>query len=270
MRAPIFLLAAILVAPLMVQAQLAKEKFQMDGITEVEVRGSFCKVKIDGYNGSTLYFDGVIEGNSGKDYSIEYDRSGSLLKVWIDSPRSSWGSVDCDLTLRVPSTVDVTVDNSSGEVIATGLAGKSLRLEASSGGLEANDIGGDILMKTSSGDIEITGLKGDLEIRSSSGGQRVRDVNGNVEGRSSSGRINLVNIVGDIDAETSSGGITLDGFRGGLKLESTSGSIRGDEVELTADSYFRSSSGSIDMELVNDVQSLNYDLEASSGSIKGR
>ncbi len=114
----------------------------------------------------------------------------------------------------------------------------------------------------------LTGLKGDLWVKYSSGDQRIRNVDGNIEGRSSSGRISLEEIDGDIVAETSSGGIELDGFKGGLKLESTSGSLKGDDVELTANSYFKSSSGSIDIELVNDIESLNFDLQASSGSLR--
>ena len=55
------------------------------------MNGSFCDVTVEGYNGETLYFEGIIKGRSGKRYSIEYDQSGSLLKIWVDSPRSNWG-----------------------------------------------------------------------------------------------------------------------------------------------------------------------------------
>ena len=105
------------------QSLLADEKFQMDGINEVDIRGSFCEVEITGQSDQTLYFDGWIRGRSGKSYEIEYDRQGSLLKVWINSPRSSWGSIDCKLDLRIPKGIDVTVDNSSGSVRATSLGG---------------------------------------------------------------------------------------------------------------------------------------------------
>ena len=250
------------------QSDLADEKFEMEGIKEVEVRGSFCDVSVKGYSGQTLYFEGRVSGSSGRNYAIRYDRDGSFLKIWVESPRNNWGYTRGQLDLKVPSDIEVIVDNSSGDVLAEDLSGRTIKLEASSGDIEANDIGNDLDLETSSGDIELTGLKGNLTSKSSSGDQRLRDINGDVEGRSSSGRISLEDVVGDIVAETSSGGIDLDGFRGGLKLESTSGSLDGDEIELTANSSFRSSSGSIDMELINDIESLNFDLDASSGSLR--
>lgn len=271
MRTLIAFLMVIWLSNMLVQAQstLAEEKFEMDDIKEVEVRGSFCSVSVKGYSGKTLYFDGEITGSSKKDYTIGYDRDGSLLKIWVESPNNNWGYTRGQLKLRVPSGIEVIVDNSSGDVFASDLSGRNIRIEASSGSLEVEDVSNDLLLETSSGSIELTGLtNGDLKIKSSSGSQRIRNVKGNIESRSSSGRISLDNITGDIEAETSSGGIELDGFRGGLKLESTSGSLNGDEIELTSNSYFRSSSGSIDMELVNDIESLNFDLDASSGSLR--
>jgi len=251
------------------QTTLAEESFEMDGITEVEIKGAFCDVKVEGYgSGATLYFDGAINGLSGKSYSIEFDRSGSMLQIWVESPRSNWGSVDCNLNLKLAKTTNVTVDNSSGDVFVSDLSGKSLRFEASSGDLEIRNISADLRLETSSGDIELENLTGELQSRSSSGDQDLSKINGDIESYSSSGTIELQDIVGDIMAETSSGGISLDDVKGGLKLESTSGSLRGDDVELTADAYFKSSSGSIDMDLVNEIESLDFDLKASSGSLR--
>ncbi len=270
MRTLIIILGTVTINSSLIYAQsdLAEEKFELYGIKEVEVRGSFCDVTVKGYTGQTLYFDGKISGSSGKNYSIEYDRDGSFLKIWVESPHNNWGFTRGQLNLRVPDGIEVVVDNSSGDVYASDLTGRNIRLEASSGDIEANDIGNDLLLETSSGDIELTGLNGNLRSKSSSGDQRLRKVKGDIDGRSSSGRISLDDIVGDIVAETSSGGIELDGFKGGLKLESTSGSLNGDEIELTTNSSFRSSSGSIDMELVNEIESLNFDLDASSGSLR--
>lgn len=241
----------------------------MDGIDEVEIKGRFCEVSVTGYSGSTTYFEGAITGSSRGDYTIEYDRSGSSLEIWVDSPRNNWsGSIRGELKLRVPENTLVVVDNSSGAVFANNLSTSETRLEASSGKIEAENINGDLYIETSSGSIELDGLVGDLMVESSSGSQRITDVVGNIDGKSSSGRIRFFDIEGDIEAVTTSGGISLDNVKGGLELESSSGSLNGEEIEITADSYFKSSSGSIDMELVNDVNSLRYDLSASSGSLR--
>ncbi len=138
------------------QSILAEEKFEMDGIKDIEVRGSFCDVSVKGYTGQTLYFDGRIKGTSGKNYSIEYDRDGSSLKIWVEAPRNNWGYTRGQLDLRVPSGIEVNVDNSSGDVYASDLSGSSIKIESSLGDREVNDIGNDLLLETSSGDIELT------------------------------------------------------------------------------------------------------------------
>ena len=250
------------------QSIVAEKKFDMEGIKSLEVNGSFCSVEIIGYGGSTLIFEGEIKASSDKEYSIEYDRDGDELKVWIESPRNNWGNTNGSLRFKVPSSTQVVVDNSSGSVAASGLKSMFIKLEASSGSIKARDMEGDMYLETSSGSSELEGLVGDLEIKSSSGSQSIESVVGNIAGRSSSGRIRFRNIKGDIVAETSSGGISLDDVVGGLELESTSGSLNGDRIKISNNSYFKSSSGSIRMELINDLETLNFDLKASSGSLR--
>ena len=55
---------------------------------------------------------------------------------------------------------------------------------------------------------------------------------------------------------------------GKLDVETTSGSIRGESVSLDGDSFFESSSGSINIELDNDISSMSFDLKASSGGLR--
>ena len=68
------------------------------------------------------------------------------------------GFIDGDLKLRVPMSIDVEVDNSSGDVFASNLSGRSLSFESSSGSLEIEDINSDLFLKSSSGDIELEGF----------------------------------------------------------------------------------------------------------------
>ena len=91
---------------------------------------------------------------------------------------------------------------------------------------------------------------GDLMIKSSSGSSKIEEHNG------------------DLRVETASGGIRLISVEGVLICNTVSGTIRGEHVELLGDSSFSTASGTIALELVNDVDDLNFDLRSVSGSLQ--
>jgi hypothetical protein len=50
-------------------------------------------------------------------------------------------------------------------------------------------------------------------------------------------------------------------------LQASSGKIHGEQITLTGNSSFRTSSGSIDYDFTNDIDELKFELESSSGQI---
>lgn len=253
MRAVVSILALLSALSIKAQDIIDEVSFSYDGITHLEVEGSFTRVEIKGVNGDQLKFDGKITGKSGKgDIEIKYEKSGSRLHVWIDrsSRYSSWNSnLKGELIFSVPKNIELNIDNSSGAVYAEQINASTCRLEASSGKVHARYITASTQLETSSGRITAEYINGNLKSKSSSGGQSLKNIKGNISSVASSGRISLENTEGQLNLRNSSGG------------------IHGENVNIIGDSRLKSTSGSIKLELTQDIESYTYDCSASSGSI---
>lgn len=102
------------------------------------------------------------------------------------------GNCYIDYRLEVPATATVELESSSGAIRVTGVAGAEV--EADSGKVTADRIGGPLKVHTSSGEITATGLSGpSAEVRSSSG----------------NARLDFTKAPSSVLAETSSGAVTL-------------------------------------------------------------
>ncbi|TAJ14040.1 hypothetical protein DMA11_06720 [Marinilabiliaceae bacterium JC017] len=275
-------------------------------ITSISVEGSFCNVEVNGYSGHDVELQGVIKSTKDYDIKIRYEERDNELKVWIDRPKSIWGSINGKLTFKVPASTNIHVDNSSGSIYVENIGQSEVKLKASSGNVKVKnidtdllasassgslyleDVTGNVKSKTSSGSQQIIGVNGDLtteassgsikvegiggnaEIKTSSGGQLLYMIEGDVQSRASSGSLKIDQVTGDLTANTTSGGIKLDRITGAVSLSSSSGSQRGVNIKLTGHSSFKSSSGSISMELLNDTNELSFELSASSGSLSAK
>lgn len=281
----------------------AEESF--DNIAKLVVKGSFCEVDIKSHSLSVLDFKAEVKSRKDRDdIRISYEVEGSTLNVWIERPRSLSGSFDGFLHFLVPKNTHVFVENSSGSIRVENIGQSMVELSASSGSIRAENIDsdlsaiassgsltiasidGDLTAKTSSGSqsishiegnvntslssgsINISDVKGEVKTQTSSGSQKIYNVENGVEAVAVSGSINMENIIGHVNAKTSSGSIKLKNIKGVLHLSSSSGGQSGIAVLLTGDSSFSSSSGSVQMELLNSEDQLSFDLRASSGSLR--
>jgi DUF4097 and DUF4098 domain-containing protein YvlB len=172
------------------------------------------------------------------------------------------------IDISIPKNIEVTAANSSGDLKVKNLSGKSINLRASSGDVDAENLEGDLSITASSGDLTLNNLKGDLSGRTSSGSQEFRNVTGDISTVASSGDIEIEKSNGKLDALTSSGGISLKDTEGFVTVKTSSGDIEGNNVMLNESSNFKTSSGDIDIDLKNDIESLSFYLKASSGSLR--
>lgn len=253
MRFQFLFLALLSINVINAQNIIDEVSFSYGDITHLEVEGSFAKVEIKGVAGDELTFDGKLTGRDRVDnVKIKYEKSGSKLHVWIDRPSrmNNWSNnLNGQLTFTVPKSILLYIDNSSGAIHVDNINAKTCRLESSSGAIYANQITAETYLESSSGRINAEGINGNIEGKSSSGRQIISNVKGNIQTVSSSGRIVLANVEGRLDLRNTSGGIT------------------GEEIYITGNSKFRSTSGSIKMELTKDIESYTYECKASSGSI---
>lgn len=213
------------------------------GATRVEIVARAGSLKVQGRAGlQKLSASGTACAASVaqlEQVQILATRQGGTLRVEARVPEGSWGmgNASLDLTVELPDSLALKVEDSSGSLEVRGVA--SLDLADSSGGIVVEDVkgdlavqdssgemrlarvGGDLRVSDSSGEIEITRVGGRVEVvEDSSGGMRIAEVAGGVVvRRDSSGEIDVRDVGGDFTVERDgSGGIRHSGVRGKVSL----------------------------------------------------
>ncbi|MEQ9404015.1 MAG: DUF4097 family beta strand repeat-containing protein [Cyclobacteriaceae bacterium] len=271
MKKVLILLAFVTIAG-MARAQnvIASTELEAQNVNEVRIEGSFCDVYVE--RGDRNYVTGVIKGKGEKgDYTFDTEITGSTLVVKvIRKDRRSWKGYNLSeskIELTIRDGVKLDIDNSSGDIYVTGLSTDDSKIEATSGDITLKRIQADIEVETSSGDISIDQLTGALEIQSTSGDQRIYNTDGDIDSRASSGDITISNFNGKMEMETTSGDVDIRGGIGILNVQTTSGNIEGDDIDLKGDAYFRASSGDVEIDFLNDLSEMSFDLTATSGNL---
>jgi DUF4097 and DUF4098 domain-containing protein YvlB len=269
---------------------LITDHFTLAGITELEVEGRFCNVRIAAQDNPQVDFKGEIKGKKLRyNYLIKHLQEGSKLKVWIEvdksNPQTYKRSEDDDLPewktfninahyltanlwFKVPKNLKTTVNNTSGRVFLNGLASEKIAVKTNSGTIHLDNLIGNPVININSGRLIVNNLQGNAIANSTSGNQIWNNVKGNVESKVNSGRIRIDRIEGDVLATATSGTINLYHIQGKINAETTSGRIRGKGLKIQKDSHFQASSGNIKVGLKNDLQEFKFNLQAQSGNIR--
>jgi len=231
------LVAALLIAP----AAGADCKFSAprnvdidaSGIKKLVVEAGAGDLKINGVQGaSRVHGVGDACGDSQQRLDgirLEARRDGDTIfvRTVLHDEDSRWHRDWMDVSLDVPSTVEASVDDSSGDLLISDVAG--LRLHDSSGDQVIRDIAGNVEVSDSSGDVEIKNVRGNVSVTDSSGDVVIADVNGNVAiPVDSSGGLSFRRIHGDVHISTdSSGDISIADVNKNVSIDSDSaGDIR--------------------------------------------
>lgn len=252
------------------QRVLASAELEAQNISEVRVEGSFCDVIVE--KGDKNYMVASIMGKGEEgDFRFDTQTIGSTLVIKVvRKAKQSWKGYnlrESKIELTLKDGVKVDINNSSGDVFISDLNTDESKIEATSGDITLKRIKANVEVESSSGDISIDELVGSLDMESTSGDQRLFDVKGSIDTRASSGDITISNFDGEVELEATSGDVSLRGGVGSLKVRTTSGDIEGTSIELSGNAYFKSSSGDVEIDFVNDVSSLSFDLTASSGNL---
>lgn len=253
------------------QNTLAKAELEAENIDEVRIEGSFVDVYVK--SGERVYFKGVITGSGDEgDYSFDTDIVGKTLVIRVGRKTNrNWKNYrinESRIDLTIVDGVKLDIDNSSGDVNVANLRASESKIEASSGDITLRSIVANLSVETSSGDIDIDGLTGDSDIESTSGDQEIFNSKGNIETRASSGDITISGFNGKIEIQTTSGDVEIRKGVGAIKARTTSGEIDGYAIEINDNCYFDATSGNIEIDFVNDLDELSFDLTATSGDLE--
>jgi hypothetical protein len=113
-----------------------------------------------------------------------------------------------DLTVEVPKNLDVKIDDGSGTIFVTALAG-NLEIEDDSGSIEIRMMTGRVSISDGSGTVEVTDMIGNLEVKDGSGRIDIGGVTGNVRIVDGSGSMTVKDIDGNLTVTDGSGSIEI-------------------------------------------------------------
>ncbi|UZR92745.1 DUF4097 family beta strand repeat-containing protein [Chondrinema litorale] len=234
-------------------AQNVTEK-TFNNVSEVNVLGKFMTVTINGEDRNNIEVKTDLNDRATEYYKVDLKQSGDklLIEVIALHQKNNWGDIKGEIHIKAPKNIELDVTNSSGSVDVKYINSENFSLRASSGSLNLDNISAkNVKLRTASGNIHTNDIKGsNVDIVSSSGSQRLESIEGNLQSVASSGSINLSK------------------FKGEISLKSSSGRISGDEITLINSGKFRSSSGSIHIELTNKQSDLSFNCNSSSGGIR--
>ncbi|QDH80596.1 DUF4097 domain-containing protein [Echinicola soli] len=245
-----------------------------DGVHSVEIYGGPLEVTYEGREGITeVSLNAYLESNNPEGVEIKYEREGDRLIVeWEQSEGfSGWGNHNNKGFISVigPKEIDLKVKGGSGIVNVSDVSYDEIDISAGSGRVTASDLDVDDLRLTvSSGKLEGKNLKGNVTGKVSSGMMEIHGVEGNVDAVGSSGKIEISDASGKVDAKITSGKIALRNIGELGKLMGSSGMIEAEEAGLSENTEIRFSSGAIRIKTSDDLDDYNFELQASSGSVR--
>jgi hypothetical protein len=139
-----------------------------------------------------------------------------------------------DLTVEVPKSLRVKIDDGSGSIFVTDLS-TDLKIVDGSGSIEIRMTAGPVSISDGSGKIELTDITGNLEVKDGSGMINISRVRGNVHVVDGSGSMTIKDIDGSLTVTDGSGSIEIsdvtqnvfikDAGSGILEIEGVKGKV---------------------------------------------
>ncbi|WP_041739935.1 DUF4097 family beta strand repeat-containing protein [Echinicola vietnamensis] len=245
-----------------------------DGVQSVEIYGGPLEVTYEGRAGVTeVSLNAYLESNNPEGVEIHYEMEGDRLVIEWDQREGfgSWGNHRNKGFISVigPKEMALKVKGGSGVVNVSNVIHDEVNISAGSGRVNASDLEvDDMRLTVSSGRLEGKNLKGNVTGKVSSGLMELHGVEGNVDAVGSSGKIEISDATGKVDVKITSGKIELRNIGELGKLIGSSGKIDAEESGLSENTEIKFSSGAIHIQTSDDLNDYNYELRASSGSVR--
>lgn len=239
--------------------------FEYDGIREIHISGETFDVEAQGTRGRLTSLQVRDQPDN---YRVLHSRTDGQLSVWVERSFSLVGTPhDGALILLVPGDAVLRVDTSTGDVRIRNITADRLDVNTSTGDVRLQAVSAAIRVGTSTGSVEIQDSSGRFDISSTTGRIRLDGTTGDINAESSTGHHVYDDVIGNLRARSTTGRIDIDGIQGTLELRTSTGDQTGRRIVLTGNSSFESSTGDIEMDLADDLESLEFDLRSSTGSL---
>lgn len=244
----------------------SKQQLKLDdakSLKGLDVHAGRGSLKIVGDNTvSSITVDAVIGSENGKDYEFFLERSGSTAQLIAKTDGRMFDNSHAylDLVVRVPSHLNLDVNDGSGDMNITNIAG-DLSVNDGSGSMHISKIGGELDVNDGSGDIEVKNIAKDVSINDGSGSIDLTKAGGSLTINDGSGDIEAFHVSGNVKISDGSGSVHVDDVTGDVRVDDGSGDI--DVNRISGHVSISDGSGSIN---VADAGSLTI-KEAGSGGV---
>jgi hypothetical protein len=191
------------------------------GLDEVRVTATACSEK-----------ESLLD-----DIKLLTGRRGNTIEVESSFPKMRWNSVAMrlDMTIEVPASFSVNIDDGSGEIVVSGVG--DVDVDDGSGSISVQDCGA-VVIDDGSGTIKVVHASGDVEVEDGSGNIILEQIGGDAYVRNDgSGNIDFRSISGSARVGSDgSGSIRAEHVGGDFIVRSDgSGSIRHSNVSGRVD-----------------------------------
>ena len=206
-----------------------------------------------------------------RQHEVDFNQQGNNLIIRAKFPSEDWrrwrhSSLQVRYVVSIPTEFNVDLKTSGGGVNVDDLRGE-VRVKTSGGGLRFGKIEGPITGHTSGGGITMAGCNGKVEVRTSGGGIEIESGAGDLIAETSGGGIKIGDFVGDAFVRTSGGSIKINRIEGAIDASTSGGPIVATlGAQPKKDCRLHTSGGGITLEL-DESLSLNINAETSGGGV---
>lgn len=264
-------LIGALLTPFSIKAQAAFDK-QFSGIERLEIQGGSLEVSYEGSDVENITLTAYLGPEEDSNKDLVFVTLGNTLKVAYQpqskQERNFGGDQKRYVRFKGPVEMELLIRNSSGSVKVERIKSKETHLTVSSGSVRASIIEGDLYLKGTSGSFDVREIAGSVTSSLSSGSMNIDQVQDGLDFSSSSGSLRASRIAGKLNAQLTSGSAKFSEIGELGKLSVSSGSIKATDAGLGNSTAFKGSSGSFSVSTSSDLKAFNYQLIASSGSLR--
>ncbi len=159
--------------------------------------------------------------------------------------------------------IDIYLPRQGMETLQLELSSGNISMER----FNENYVCDSVSAETSSGNIKWNNTDAEeIKMRASSGNVNMENICGNASVHTSSGNIRIRELTGKADIKASSGDIAVDDFDGCGSLAATSGNVKAGMINITGDMEMSASSGNVSLEIPEDT-AFTFEAQTSSGDI---
>lgn len=198
-------------------AQQKVKAFNLGSDGKIEVNISYGDININVWNKSEVnlkYDEDEETGNS-----FKFIQNGNTLTITSgDNPAE-------DLSMSVPSSVNLDISTSGGDIKINGNISGKIDCTTAGGDIKTDDITGNAFISTSGGEVTTGNINGDGKINSGGGDLKLGIISGSADLSTGGGNITVSDVKKGLIIKTGGGNVNAGNVEGELSVTTGGGNV---------------------------------------------